>query len=339
MKGYKPNLSRDGLSEASKAILFWRDGENNYSDWRINVVTKKEDSGEDESISTTYHVNKMKIARGPNKSDYFATLFDSDSFSENDDGTSTVNLAEEVATQFPVFLDYIYSLHTESESVINFQNWKSMISLANYFQVSKLQKDVWNFIEKDLYNVDHLGDYLSEFNDVDEDDQQALRILSKTARVCAIMIRSIEPASPLVKSIPPRMFLSIIDILGQRCVHSGFDRYHVNCLVLEYLHEHNIEDKSYFSALSDMMGVGFFPHHDDFDFERAGELALSWFQLMGQKGWRDDWFEFICTTFLRRYLSSHEPPTELMERVVTTRCVTIEKIVFCDFFACFLRPK
>jgi hypothetical protein len=23
---------------------------------------------------------------------------------------------------------------------------------------------------------------------------------------------------------------------------------------------------------------------------------------------------------------------------VTTRCVTIEKIVFCDFFACFLRP-
>jgi hypothetical protein len=313
MKGYKPYQSQGRLSEDSKAILFWRDGENNFSDWKINVVTTNEEGGESITTTTTYHVNKVNIARGPNKSDYFVTLLESDSFSENHDGTITVNLPEEVAAQFPDFLDYIYSLHTESMSIINFQNWKSMMWLANYFQVSKLQKDVFDFIEEDMCNLDHVEDYLSEFKDVEEDDQ-ANRILSKATLVCATMIMSIEPASSLLKSIPPRMFLTIMDVLGQRCSKSdNFSSHHINCIVLEYL-EHNIEDQSYFSALSDMMGLTFF-RNDDAEHNR-GEVALDWFELMGRKGWKDDWFTFVSTAFLRRYLSSHEPSTELMERVV-----------------------
>jgi len=319
MKGYKPHQSQGRLSENSKAILFWRDGENNFSDWKINVVTTNEEGGESITTTTTYHVNKVNIARGPNKSDYFVTLLESDSFSENHDGTITVNLPEEVAAQFPDFLDYIYSLHTESMSTINFQNWKSMMWLANYFQVSKLQKDVFDFIEQDMYNIDHVEDYLSEFKDVEEDDQ-ANRILSKATHVCATMIMSIEPTSSLLKSIPPRMFLTIMDVLGQRCSKSdNFSSHHINCIVLEYL-EHNIEDKSYFSALSDMMGLIFFRNddaeHNVTEILYRGEVALDWFELMGRKGWKDDWFTFVSTAFLRRYLSSHEPSTELMERVV-----------------------
>ena len=52
------------------------------------------------------------------------------------------------------------------------------------------------------------------------------------------------------------------------------------------------------------------------DYDMAGKVALNCFELMGRKGWKDDWFNFVCDTVLRRYLSSHEPFTELMEKVV-----------------------
>eukprot|EP00986_Skeletonema_menzelii_P020407 scaffold31110_cov148-Skeletonema_menzelii.AAC.3 len=306
-----PNSEQGRLSEGSKALLFWREGENNFSDWKINVVTNEEARNGGDSFTTTYHVNKVIIARGPNRSEYFATLFDSDAFFENNDGTSTVHLPEEIAAYFPDFLDYVYAL--EGKSIIKFQNWKSMMWLANYFQVQTLQKDVCDFIERDMYNFNHMEDYLTELKDADEDDKVATRFLSRAAHACAVMILSIEPTSSLLKSIPPLMFLNVIDTLGQRCIDSEkFSSNHANLIILKYL-EHNIEDQSYFSAVSDMMGQGLF-NVDDVDV--AGQMALDWFELMGRKGWKDDWFNFVCTTFLRRYLSSHEPSTELMERVV-----------------------
>lgn len=314
-KGLVPVSTQGQLSERGKAILFWREGENNFSDWKINVVATKNDAGDGgESTTTTYYVHKVKIARGPNRSEYFATLLDSDAFCENSDSTSTVMIPEEVAAYFPDFLDYIYaSFEWTGKVLIKFQNWKSMKWLADYFQVQQLQKDVCDFIGSDMYNFHHMEDYLAEFKDADEHDKVAKYFLPKAVPACAIMIMSIEPTSSLLKSIPPRMFLTLIDTLGLRCIDSDeFISDHANRIILKYL-EHNIEDSSYFSAVSDMMGLGFF---NEGDVDVAGQVALDWFELMGRKGWKDDWFNFVCTTFLRRYLSSHEPSTELMERVV-----------------------
>ena len=323
-KGYKPEDVEGQLSEDSKAILFWRDGEENFGDWKINVnvlSTKNNEDGEDNCehiiTTTTYHVSKIKIARGPNKSDYFAALLSSNNFSESVDNTSSVDLPGEVAAHFPDFLDYIYSMHTESASVICFKNWKSMRWLANYFQVSKLLRDVISFIEKDLYNLDHMEDYISELHNIAHSGQsnfyiEGSSLLAMAARICAEMLLSIEPGSSLANSIPPRMFLKIISYLTESSYNCSYDvNHHINCLILEYL-EHNVEEERYFHTLSNIVGLRFF----DSDIEFAGQEALDWFRLMGKKGWKDYWFNSICAAYLQRYLSSHEPSTELMERVV-----------------------
>jgi len=82
-------MSRRQFSEDSKALLFWREegDEKSFSDWRIKV-----------------------------ESGYFKALLQSDSFSENTDGMSTVKLPADIAQHFPDFLDYLYAQPVETSS-------------------------------------------------------------------------------------------------------------------------------------------------------------------------------------------------------------------------------
>jgi hypothetical protein len=137
----------------------------------------------------------------------------------------------------------------------------------------------------DMYNLEHMEVYLSNFHDID--DVLTKRILPRATCVCAQMIRSIDVDSSLLKLISPAMFLYIVSTLGRSSDLEKEDRDHVCCLVVEYLER--IEDASYFFALSDSMSWAFFSHYHYI----SGQCALDLLQLMRRKGWENDWFSII----------------------------------------------
>jgi hypothetical protein len=181
-KGYKPDyVPPNELSEDSKALLFWREegDEKSFSDWRIKVEVEKTDDCSEAKV-TIYNVHRLMLAGGPKHSGYFKALLQSDSFSENTDGMSTVKLPADIAQHFPDFLDYVYAQPVDSKFIIKFENWKSMKYLANYFIVPRLTEEVAEFIEKDMeyFNLEHMVNYVSEFNR-DISDDMSRRILPK----------------------------------------------------------------------------------------------------------------------------------------------------------------
>jgi hypothetical protein len=305
--GYKPDITMGSLSEASKALLTWREGE--FSDWKIKVVSTVEDC----ETSVIYNVHRVILATGPKKSGYFEALFKSERFKENTESMSTVALPTHAAAQLPDFLDFMYCQPLESKFIVTSENWKSMKYLADYFIVPALTDDVVKVIENEMYNIDRLGGYLSEFSGKCDDFSK--RMIPIATRVCAEMIQSIKINSSLLTTISPAMFLHIISTLGcSECFEraSNEERFHVSLLVLQYLEE--VEDKLYFATLSGAFGLVFFPD----DTKLSGELALKWFTLMKRKDWYDEWISFVCTSSLQRYLADrvgHPEHLSLVGRV------------------------
>ena len=325
-RGYKQELPPPNeLSEDSRALLFWRhEGEGkSFSDWKIKVEAETTEDCREENV-TIYNVHRFALAMGPKKSGYFEALLQSDSYSENSDCMSTVKLPKEIAKQFPEFLDYLYAQPLESKFVINFENWKSMKHLANYFLVPRLTEAVAEFIEKDMedYNLEHMENYISEFHR-DISDDMSRRILPKAVLICAELLQSIEVDSPLLMYIPPLMFRSII---MRVCVHNHQEALHTCTLVAAYL-EHNVEDRLVFSIyFCDNVLFSLFGdlHKSE---ETTIELALTWFRLMTKKGWTFEYGDEPCfwgiemvkealADILRDYLRSKTPSLEMMERIV-----------------------
>ena len=110
--------------------------------------------------------------QGDISSGYFETLLQSDSFSENSEHMSTVKLPAEIAAHSPDFLDYLYALPSDSKFTINFENSKSMKSLANYFFIPRLIEDLAEFIEEDMKNylIEHMEEYICELNSDTSDE-------------------------------------------------------------------------------------------------------------------------------------------------------------------------
>ncbi len=203
-KGFTLNVEEAtlGLGEDSKALLLWRETDS-FSDWTIKVVAETEDGGDENA--TAYSVHRSDLAMGPKKSGYFEALF-----KESSECVNTVKLSGEVAAHFPHFLDYMYSQPVESKAIINFAKWNSMAYFSNHFLVPRLTVDVMRFIETDMYNLDHMEHYLSEFDVIPiHDDLLPKCILQKATRVCAEMIRSIKVDSSLLKVISQATFLGM----------------------------------------------------------------------------------------------------------------------------------
>ncbi|KAL7527427.1 hypothetical protein ACHAWF_002170 [Thalassiosira exigua] len=325
-KGYSTDVLPSELGEDSKALLLWREkgGEKTFTDWRIKVVVETEEGCEEKV--TTYNVHRTALALGPTKCGYFEALLESDSFSENSECTSTVKFPQEIAAHFPIFLDYLYAQPMESKFTINFENWKSMKYLADYFLVSRLTRDVADFIEKDMDNgnLEHIEDYVREFHRNISDDMSR-KILPKAAFACAEMILSIEMDSSLLMAIPPAMFRSILWKLNysDRFSEESSDTLmHVSYLIVAYL-EHNVDDASCVSLFfGDNMGPPFWDFHNFND--STTDLALAWFQLMERKGWKYEninWGIFKlrmhCAEIITGHLRSPETPSpEMMKRIV-----------------------
>ena len=315
-KGYTLNVEEATLGEESKALLIWRRSEEeSFSDWKIKVEAGT-DAVSNEN-ATVYSVHRSVLATGPKKSSYFEALF-----KESCEGMNTVELSEDVAAQFPHFLDYMYSQPVESRAVVNLTNWKSMANLASHFQVPKLTEDVLDFIEKDMYNLDHMENYLSEFDSVNvQDELLSSRILHKATLVCAEMIRSINVDSSLLKAISPAMFWNILlkleesGIVGAstREPLSDEDRNHVCDLAIRYFEiSSRANDSAYCQALlRSMMYRDFFVHAD---VKAAGERALSLLSMMRCNLGLSD--RMTLYFYLRKYLNAQVPSVALMDRIV-----------------------
>ena len=336
-KGYKPDASPPSqMGEDSKALLLWRrDGNETslFSDWRIKVVAET-DAGEE--TMTIYNVHRVTLASGPKKCGYFEALLQSDSFSENSECMCTVKLSEEIAAHFPDFLDYLYAQPSDSKCVINFENWKSMRYLANYFLLPRLTEEVGDFIEKDMknYDLEHIADYISEFNR-DVSDDMSRRILPEATAACAEMILSIEADSKLLSIIPPAMFRKIMSTATSPEYVSLEKRIGVTSLLVTYLEQNNKVDESTFANyfcrynVGPVLGlhIGKDELNDAVLVSRA-EIALRWLSLIKRRGWKVDGLydtdggidssvndcEWILRDLFRR--SETPPSLELMERIV-----------------------
>ena len=320
-KGYVLNVAEAALGEESRALLIWRRSEEeSFSDWKIKVVAGTIDDSNE--TATVYNVHRSILATGPKKSSYFEALF-----KESSESISTEELSEDEAAQFPHFLDYMYSQPAESKAIVNSANWRSMAFLASHFHVPRLTEDVMDFMLKDMYNLDHMEKYLSEYDRItvpvqydllSEDGLLSERILQNASFVCAEMIRSIEVDSSLLKVISPATFLSILSKLAEggivkasRDALSDADRNHICDLAITY--SERVDDYSYFTDLLDMMYDDLFVYAD---VKVAGERAITLLSLMGRKEVIDDFYTFACTQCLSDYLSSQQPTVALMNRVV-----------------------
>lgn len=210
----------------------------------------------------------------------------------------TVKLPEEIAAHFPDFLDYLYAQPSDSKCTINFENWKSMRYLANYFLVPRLTEEVGDFIEEDLktYDLERIADYVSEFNR-DISDDMSRRILPEAAVACAEMILSIEADSKLLSIIPPTMYLKIMRTAlseGEDGEHyvSLEKRVHVKSLLVSYLEESTEVDESTFAnyfceRIGPRLGIYLISDDEVNDavlLSRA-EIALRWLRYIEGKGW------------------------------------------------------
>ena len=340
------------LSEDGKAYLTWSCDESAkyFSDYKIRVEGDKSGcDGCSEGNMTLYNVHRMTLATGPKTSGYFETVFRSDCYRESADHMSTVKLPEKVAKQFPDFLDYIYAPLPECNVVINFENWESMKYLADYFLVPRLTETVANFIEDDMkyFNSDHMVKYISEFHrDISSD--MSRRLLPEAVHTCAEMLQSIEVDSPLLKSIPPEMFYSIMTRAITRNVPNPEN--HPESHQAPFLHRYHLHISYFDHVVDDIEVFGFLCSRIAFqmDFlycfndrcdDRILQVILPLFQVMAKKGWDKydehaefsyKWdiacFERDLGAVLDTYLESNDLDPDTMEHIV--RCSPYRAIAF-----------
>lgn len=249
-------------------------------------------------------MHKVTLAIGPKRSGYFEALLKSGQFSESTNNTSVVELPMEIANYFPDFLDYLYAPPHECASLINRDNRSVLQYFAKYFLVPKLTEDIYVFIEKDMSDLRHMGEYLAEFGSSVSEDDDSKRILAIASKVCTENILHIKEDSALLFGLPPVMFLHMV-----RTVRNSKA---VLTLVIGYLRHHlDSLHVSYFVDITDYL---YFPD----DVCKAGEIALDLLEIIDDAESNAKWVDdidntenvniihditFFLTAVLSRYLS------------------------------------
>ena len=131
--------------EEEPQALSWRgDPTTTHSDWTIII----EENNESQKKETKYPVHKAILGVGPRCSTYFATLFSSPNFKEQQYSTSRIPLNKSDASVFPIFLDYMYD--GTPRDACSTDSVVALRSLARYFHCQHLMKTVNEFIQQDL---------------------------------------------------------------------------------------------------------------------------------------------------------------------------------------------
>jgi len=343
---YSPNrenntTSEVDLSEESKQLLLWRlEKDESFSDWTIEVsIANKRKSRK------AYHVHKTTLGLGPKKSGYFEALLTSGQFSESSINASVAVLPEDTAKYFDVFLDYLYASPHDCACLINRDNRGALQYLANYFLVSKLQEDIYAFIEKDMIdNMDNVNGYLAEIES--SEDEKSSKILAIAGRALAsnILLIRRHDSSPFVFTLSPALFLHIMSVVRvSKDIHElpCHDTGHICTLAIDYIKHHQTElDANYFATLVSEL---YFPD----DTNIAGNVAICLLELAESNGWAKDcscgsasWVPSvldICTAILSRYLL--EMPVSSQALLDKRFYQKLPKDIICRLLAITLSSK
>ena len=277
----KPTVDNSirNLSETSKELLLWRlDKDVSFSDWTIEVsITDKRNK------KMTYHVHKTTLGLGPKKSDYFEALLKSGQYSESSNSTSVVELPEDTAKYFDVFLDYLYAPLHECACLVNRDNRHALEYLAKYFLVFKLSEDICAFIEKDMSDIGRIEEYLTEFGNSEDGDSK--RILAIASKVCTENILHINEDSTLLYMLPPAMFIHVLGTVKNSIVVltvSDDKKAHICRLAITYM-RHHLESLhlNVFAAIT-----GHLPFPEDTC--KAGEIARNLLEIKEEAKWKVD---------------------------------------------------
>ena len=321
------------LSDESKQLLTWRlDKDESFSDWTIEVHYEYELNlefmmGEQNKKGRevkTYHVHRNILATGPKKSGYFEALLKSGQFSESSNNKSVVELPSGIIHDFDDFLDYLYAPPSECKRLIHRYNHRPLLHLAKYFLVPRLLEDVYDFIKKDIQDIDYVKEYLIEFgNAVDDEAKEIIRL---AASVCATNILHIEPIeydsyghplehcnnnkSSLLATLSPAIFLHIITEARKSkdfMKLSADSKDHICRLAISYFKLHHSSLNSYyFVAVVSELYLPYSWSGPDLFMAMAGTLARSLLEIMNATGWEKDvpkGMKQYLMTALSKYIS------------------------------------
>ena len=233
----------DDVSKVEKApALSWRgDPMETFSDWTIIVATSEFDS-------RTYHVHKTILSVGPRSSRYFSRLFMEGCSRYNQSQSSTrIELDEQDADSFPLFLDFMYDTSADIEDdeslTLNVNddfstmNAVSLRHLARVFDCEGLMLAVNKFIQKDL-SLKTGPVYLVQAHLYQDD-----RLIDSAKRLCIENFSRIETRS--IVRLPLELFKSIITSVIERSKssHIGVEEeeslsYHLSEVVCQYFEKH-----------------------------------------------------------------------------------------------------
>jgi len=324
---------KSSLSDESKELLLWRlDEDESFSDWTIQVssITNNE-----ERIKKTYYVHKVTLGLGPKKSDYFEALLLSGQFSESSNSTSVVDLPEDTAKYFDVFLDYMYTHPSECICLINRDNRSALQYLAKYFLVPKLTEDILNFIQQDIQDLKNMEEYLIEFGyEEDTDNEIAKEVLTFAAQVCATKICDIEVGSSLNYTLTPAIMLYMISTVRMKIDLYDSQRYHICRLATSYVkYFHTKLDVNYFLTVTSDL---YFPD----DISSTGTVAIDILEIIELANWESHVPRDLlrtCTVILCQFLADED--TELSYNKIAKITKKVPKTVMADLLTNALIAK
>lgn len=208
----------DDVSKADRApALSWRgDPLTTHSDWTITVATSEFDC-------RTYHVHKSILSVGPRSSKYFARLFLEEGHHYNQSQTTRIELDEQDADSFPLFLDFLYNTGADSadddESLslvigddFTTSNAVSLRHLARVFDCEGLMLAVNKFIQKDL-SLRTGPLYLTQAYLYQDE-----RLIESSKRLCIENFLHLETRA--ITRLPLALFRSVMTAVIERCKSS-----------------------------------------------------------------------------------------------------------------------
>jgi hypothetical protein len=234
----------DDISKSDRAQpLSWRgDPLATHSDWTINVATSEFDC-------RTYHVHKSILSVGPRSSKYFARLFLEGGHHYNQSQTTRIELDEQDADSFPLFLDFMYNTGAdttdddESLSLVvgddfTTSNAVSLRHLARVFDCEGLMLAVNKFIQKDL-SLRSGPLYLTQAYLYQDD-----RLIESAKRLCIENFSHLETRA--ITRLPLALFRSVMTAVIERSKNSlNFNSedeqalsYHLSEVVCQYFEKH-----------------------------------------------------------------------------------------------------
>lgn len=184
--------------------LTWRhpDPEESLSDWTILVARdESDDSEQEDSTTTTYHVHKYVLGAGRHRSEYFKALFRSTNaeLSEMRTSTSRVRLRPSAAAAFAQMLDHVYTGACD----VSTDNVVALRSLSRYFGVRTLFHETKAFVQRDM-NASNAHAYLLEAEAIRDD-----KLVAASKKMCVSHFGSL--AKEQIRSLPLGLLRSILN--------------------------------------------------------------------------------------------------------------------------------